>query len=92
MKPVCPIDEYASIRFILFCHIAPKFPTIMLNIAITAITVVKLKRELSIPDKLRGSNGARTLIKSPNPAIFGAVDKKAVTGVGAPSYTSGAQK
>lgn len=73
--PIWLIEEYASIRFILFWVVAIKFPKIILEIA-------------SIPNKIRHSfdESFKVIVKIRvakfNPATLEVTDRKATTGVG----------
>src|SRR5262245_59084152 len=82
MKPACEIDEYASIRFTPLCTSAAKLPTTSEQTAITTIATVQRSA-------FAGKAVTRTRSVTTSAAVFVAADMKAVTGVGAPSYTSG---
>src|SRR6266550_5378212 len=81
--PACAIDEYASIRFRLDCVNAAILPAVIVTIASTS----KSNRQ-SVFSEGRPSRKIRSSIA--NDAAFDPTDRNAVTGVGAPSYTSGA--
>src|SRR6185369_10748616 len=81
-KPACEIEEYASIRLMFRCTSAAKLPTASDAIAMPASAHVH--RCASCGNAVRRIRNA-----SMNAATFVAADMKAVTGVGAPSYTSG---
>ena len=72
------MDEKASIRLTLRCASAPRFPTIMVTTASTAIAGRKRKSS-------EGSPCASTRMKAPSAAAFTPAAMNAVTGVGAPS-------
>src|SRR6476619_2319364 len=82
MKPACEMDEYASRRLTLRCARAARLP---ITSEITASTAIAI-------DQISDCSGnAVTRIRSvtTRATAFVAADMKAVTGVGAPSYTSG---
>src|SRR5256885_8864108 len=81
--PACAIDEYASIRLTLVCVTAAKLPTVIVAIDSTQ----KSRRQSSLAD---GSPSTKIRISIANDAAFEPTERNAVTGVGAPSYTSGA--
>src|SRR5574340_488348 len=72
-----------------FCGSARRLPSVIVTAAKTANTAVQLTeaRALSIGNATR-KRRARTA----KPAALDAVERKPAIGVGAPSYTSGAQK
>ena len=72
--------EYANILLILFCARATRLPTVMVSTAIIITASSHPGMEYAWPNILN---------KTLNPAAFDPADIKAVTGVGAPSYTSG---
>src|SRR5215510_11786155 len=81
--PACAIDEYASIRFRLDCVSAAKLPAVI----VTIDSVSNRKRQST----LSPGNPSRKIRSSiANDAALEPTDRNAVTGVGAPSYTSGA--
>src|SRR5437868_14227250 len=82
MKPACEIDEYASMRLTFRCTSAAKLPTTSDATAMPASA--HDQRCSSDGNAVRSSRNA-----SMNAATFVAADMNAVTGVGAPSYTSG---
>src|SRR5438552_588545 len=86
--------EYANSRFTLRCVIATQLPNTMLNAAMTASSIVQ--PEAKWPQNAEPSNPANptksTFSKTKKLATFEPVAIKAVTGVGAPSYASGAHK
>src|SRR3978361_1944284 len=77
-----PIEEYAISRLMLVCPIAAKAPSSIDAIATitTRICHAPTSEENDVPITRSSSDIAAT---------FGAVAKNTVTGVGAPSYTSG---
>src|SRR5512143_2629261 len=79
------MEEYASIRLILDCARASRLPTVMLRTANTAAIIVQ------DPAK-SGKATAKSRRNTAKPAAFDAVERKPAIGVGAPVYTSGAQK
>ena len=82
MKPAWAMLEYASIRLMSDCAIASTLPRITDAAARTQITGVQ--------SHVSGWNAtSRTRISARNAATFVAADMNAVTGVGAPWYTSG---
>src|SRR5213076_1752722 len=85
MKPPCATDEYANIRTMLVWRIATRLPIVMDAAASTHRT-----GSHDLPDSKKPK---RTIVsRATNPPAFDATDRNAVTGVGAPSYVSGAQK
>ena len=76
------MDEYAISLFKFVCIIAAKDPKIIESIASIMTTCCQDERAVS---KAENVNLTITVIA----AILGTIAKKAVTGVGAPSYTSG---
>ena len=77
-----PIDEYPISRLMLVCPIAANAPS-----TIEAIeTKIRICCHWIV---MVGNAVVTTRTNSAMAAIFGAAAKKAVTGVGAPSYTSG---
>src|SRR5882762_2666556 len=78
MYPTCETDEYAKSRLVLFWLIAARLPTVIETTAITASIGAH-----------EGRSGPRPITKmrtrNANAAAFGAVERKAVTAVGAPS-------
>ena len=81
-KPACEIDEYARIRFTFRCTSAARFPIASDATAIPANAHVQ--RRASCANDVSSTRSA-----SSSAATFVAADMNAVTGVGAPSYTSG---
>jgi len=65
-------------RLMFRCGIAERFPTVMLSAASQAMTV-------SQSGVCVGNTSTNALSKTPKPAAFGATERNAVTGVGAPS-------
>ena len=84
MKPAWLIDEYASMRFTLVCTTARTEPTITVTTANTQIAGRQSSRQYGRPVFSTRSIAA-------NAATLPADAMNAVTGVGAPWYTSGAQ-
>src|SRR5687767_3313842 len=79
------MEENASRRLMFVCGNASKLPTVIVTAARTANTAVQ--------EEARSGNATMNRRTSTaNPAAFEAVDKNPATGVGEPSYTSGAQK
>src|SRR5437763_14294586 len=84
MYPACAMELYASSRLMLGCSSAAKFPRIIVS---------------SAHDHTNGSQrfviGSNAVIYTrtnmANATAFGPADMNAVTGAGAPWYTSGAQ-
>ena len=74
------MEEYPIMRFRFVWGMAPRLPTSRVAAAIRATT-----------NSTGGStaNGARMMPSRANPATLEATERKAVTGVGAPWYTSG---
>ena len=74
------MEEYPIMRFRFVWGMAPRLPTSRVAAAIRATT-----------NSTGGStaNGARMMPNRANPATLEATERKAVTGVGAPWYTSG---
>ena len=81
--PACAIDEYASIRLRLLCVSAATLPTVIVTIASTSNSSTQSALSVGSPSRKIRSSIA-------NDAAFDPTDRNAVTGVGAPSYTSGA--
>src|ERR1700690_109597 len=79
------MEEYASILLRFFCGNANKFPTVIVTAESTAKTVIQ-----SIVKSWNTTRNKRAI--TAKPAALEAVERKPETGVGAPSYTSGAQK
>ena len=82
MKPMLAIVEYASIRLMFDWAIAITLPS----------TIDRSESTISIPCQSISrppSAMARRRIMNANAASLGAVPIISVTGVGAPSYTSG---
>src|SRR4030081_1754624 len=75
------MDEYASMRFTLFCMSAPKLPSV-----IESAAQIQISGNQS--DDVVENN---TRSKTANAAALGPVDINATIGAGAPSYTSGVQ-
>src|SRR5689334_2603807 len=89
MKPPCATDEYASMRTMFVWRSAARFPSVIDATASTQIT----GHHASVPDPFTPKNPKKMMLRSAtNPPAFDATDRYAVTGVGAPSYVSGAQK
>src|SRR6478609_3734364 len=83
MYPACAMELYASMRFKLVCTMADKFPKNMLSAAATHSAQNHRGGAASTLARMRSA--------SANAAALGPVDSRAVTGAGAPSYTSGVQ-
>src|SRR5262245_35516925 len=81
--PACAIDEYASIRFRLDCVSAAKLPAVI----VTIDSASNRKRQSTLSP---GHPSRKIRSSIANDAALDPTDKNAVTGVGAPSYTSGA--
>src|SRR3954462_10248188 len=76
------MDEYARIRFTLFCSNAPIFPSVIDSAAdIQTSQNHALSVPRAAPKRIRNSTAKA--------AALGPVDINATTGAGAPSYTSG---
>src|SRR5690348_3949568 len=86
--PACEIDEYASMRLMLSWRTAVMLPTV---IVIAAITTIGLAQP-SVPNGTTSPPSAvpNTRIIAATAAALTAAAMNAVTGVGAPSYASGA--
>src|SRR5882724_1181355 len=86
--------EYANRRFTLRCVIATQLPNTMLKVAMTASSIVHPEEKW--PQNAEPSKPANptssTFSKIKKLATFEPVAINAVTGVGAPSYASGAHK
>src|SRR5690242_12681518 len=81
--PAWAMDEYASIRLILDCVNAAIFPAVIVTIDSASNSMRQsVFRDGSPSRKIRRSIA--------NDAAFDPTERNAVTGVGAPSYTSGA--
>src|SRR3989442_7052461 len=82
MKPACATLEYASIRFTSDWAMARTLPTITVTAARAHTTGVQ--------SHVSGWNAtSRTRMRAKNAATLVAADMNAVTGAGAPWYTSG---
>src|SRR5579862_599085 len=79
--PACAIELYASSRFTFVCTTAPRLPTNIVSAAKIQNAQNQKVVAASMVVKIRSNNA--------NVAAFGPAANKAVTGVGAPSYTSG---
>src|SRR3990172_1339574 len=79
------MEENASRRLMLVCGRASKFPTVIVTAESMASAKVQDGAKLGKATKNKRTRTAK-------PAAFEAVDRNPATGVGAPSYTSGAQK
>ena len=91
------MDEYASIRFILFCHRAMALPSVIVRTETIPIIyaqskVVALFQMWSMSIISCDSPVIKNRIIRAKPAAFETTDSSAVVGIGAPSYTSGVQK
>ena len=82
MKPAWETDEYASIRLTPFCTSAATLPITSDAVASTARATVQRCASA-------GKATRRTRSVTSSATAFVAADMNAVTGVGAPSYTSG---
>ncbi len=82
MYPACATPEYASSRFKLDCAIAIRLPTIMLVAATKASSTCHSGERWGRPPAK-----TRTIIAKA--AALVPTDMNAVTGIGAPWYTSG---
>ncbi len=74
--------EYASIRLIFTCGMATRLPTVIVMAESAMISGVQLSTSGAIPV-------ASTRTRMANPAALEPTERKAVIGVGAPSYASG---
>src|SRR6266542_5173428 len=74
--------EYASMRFTFDCTSATTFPTVIVAAATAANSIAH-------SGCAAGNAVWNTRIAAAKPAAFDATERYAVTGVGAPSYTSG---
>src|SRR6476620_9388023 len=81
--PAWAMDEDASIRLMLDCVNAAIFPAVI----VTIDNASKSRRQSVFRD---GSPSRKIRSSIANDAAFEPTDRNAVTGVGAPSYTSGA--
>src|SRR5947209_18954417 len=77
------MDEYASMRLTFDCVTAATLPTVI----VTAASTQKSTRQSPLID---GIPSTKMRMSIANDAAFEPTDRNAVTGVGAPSYTSGA--
>src|SRR5581483_4089116 len=84
------MDEYASILLRFFCGSASRLPIVIVTAAKTANKITQLI--FAGLKSVSGNATRKSLAMTAKPAALDAVDKKPETGVGAPSYTSGAQK
>src|SRR5512138_1562280 len=79
------MEENASRRLRLVCGRASRLPTV--------IVIAATMARASVQDGAKSGNATKNRrINTAKPAAFEAVDRNPATGVGAPSYTSGAQK
>src|SRR4051812_14314988 len=83
MNPPWAMLEYASRRTMFVCRKATTLPTVIVSAAITHMN----GRYTSVAC---GKARYTSRIKATKPAAFDATLRNAVTGVGAPSYVSGA--
>src|ERR1051325_5345900 len=81
------MEEKAIRRLMLVCGRASQFPTVI-------VTAERIARDGTHrrAKSVFGNATKNRRTSTANPAALEAVDKKPATGVGAPSYTSGAQK
>src|SRR6185503_4097259 len=86
--PACEIDEYASMRLMLSWRTAVMLPTVIVMAAITTTGLA----QPSVPygNTSPPSATPNTRIIAATAAALTAAAMNAVTGVGAPSYASGA--
>src|SRR6188474_3224974 len=85
MYPAWATLEYASSRTICRWRKATRFPSVMVRIDSTA--------KIGAQKSATGANAMNISWSSPaNPAALDGTDRNAATGMGAPSYVSGAQK
>src|SRR5579863_721287 len=82
MKPACETDEYASSRLTLRCVSAAMLP--IASEAHASAAIAHVQRRASPGNATTSTRNVTT-----NAATFVADDMNAVTGVGAPWYTSG---
>src|SRR4030042_4528266 len=80
------MEEKANRRFIFFCTNARTFPTVM----VSTETIDSILIQSGEAEGVKMATNTRST--TTNPAAFDAVERKPAIGVGAPSYTSGAQK
>src|SRR5437016_13584519 len=78
------MDEYASMRLMFGWTSAITFPRIIVSAATIQITDPQRSW-------IEGNAVRKMRNRTANPAAFGPTDMNPVTGVGAPSYTSGVQ-
>src|SRR6266496_2323956 len=83
------MDEKAIRRLTLVCGKASRFPTVIVTAARIAMVIDQSR---AIGTVASGKIAKNKRISTAKPAAFDAVDKNPATGVGEPSYTSGAQK
>src|SRR5262249_28502843 len=89
MYPACATLEYASIRFTLSCPSADRFPIVIVAIARHPASTGHGVSTAPASPPVAPNASANNPTKIATPAAFGPTDRNAVTGVGAPSYTSG---
>src|SRR6266540_3450881 len=83
------MDENAISRLMFVCGKARRFPTVI----VTADKMAMVNdQSRAIGTVASGKIAKNKRISTAKPAAFDAVDKNPATGVGEPSYTSGAQK
>src|SRR6476659_6354209 len=82
------MEENAIRRLILVCGRESKLPTVIVTADRTASEGTQSRARSVLAGKATKNKRTSTA----KPAAFEAVDKNPDTGVGAPSYTSGAQK
>src|SRR5437764_10143134 len=89
MKPPWATDEYASMRTMFVCRNATRLPRVI----DAAARIQSTGHHAEAAEPLGPRKPKYTmLISATKPPAFDATERNAVTGVGAPSYVSGAQK
>src|SRR3954452_4043471 len=85
MKPPCAIDEYASMRTMFVWRSAVRLPSTIDDTAMIQIGATQASAFTPNPKNTM-------LSRATKPPAFDATDRNAVTGVGEPSYVSGAHQ
>ncbi len=93
MYPACEMLENASMRLTLSCPSAERLPMVIVAIA-RQPAMTGQGESMATPAAVSStcpapSASAKKRSSTAKPAALGPTERKAVTGVGAPSYTSG---
>src|SRR3981189_1777703 len=90
--PACAIELYASSRLRLFCTMAVRLPSVIVTAEMIPVIAGQGRSVVGAESPLgscRANAAKKKRMATANPAAFGPTERKAVNGVGAPSYTSG---